>query len=121
AGTGPQGRVLKSDVEAALTGGGAPLTARPAAPAPLQASKGDQRVPIRGLRKKIAEKMVRAKFTAPHYTFVEEIDATGLVDLRAKLNASLEGTGSRLSFIPFFCKAIAAAFRQFPEVNANMD
>ncbi|MBK7858734.1 MAG: 2-oxo acid dehydrogenase subunit E2 [Archangiaceae bacterium] len=122
AGTGPQGRVLKSDVEAALKGGSAPAQARQIAPsAPLQTVKGDQRVPIRGLRKKIAEKMVKAKFTAPHYTFVEEIDATGLVELRARLNASLEGTGTRLSFIPFFCKALVSAFRQFPQVNANMD
>lgn len=115
AGTGPHGRVLKADVEAALKGGPAP--ARPAAQ-PLQTSKGDQRVPIRGLRKKIAEKMVKAKFTAPHYTFVEEIDATELVALRSKLN---ESSDVKISFIPFFCKALVGAFRQFPQVNANMD
>jgi pyruvate dehydrogenase E2 component (dihydrolipoamide acetyltransferase) len=115
AGTGPQGRVLKSDVEAALKG--APVASKPA-PTPLQVSRGDQRVPIRGLRKKIAEKMVKAKFTAPHYTFVEEIDATELIAMRAKLN---ESSDVKISFIPFFCKALVAAFKQFPQVNANMD
>jgi pyruvate dehydrogenase E2 component (dihydrolipoamide acetyltransferase) len=87
-------------------------------------AKGDQRVPIRGLRKKIAEKMVKAKFTAPHYTFVEEIDATGLVSLRAQLNEALRQEAAsdvKISFIPFFCKALVAAFRRFPQVNANMD
>jgi pyruvate dehydrogenase E2 component (dihydrolipoamide acetyltransferase) len=80
-------------------------------------------VPIRGLRKKIAEKMVRAKFTAPHYTFVEEIDASGLVEVRARLNAQLKAAGDELkiSFLPFFCKALVGAFKQFPEVNSNMD
>jgi pyruvate dehydrogenase E2 component (dihydrolipoamide acetyltransferase) len=121
-GTGPQGRVLKTDVEAALKGGGAPAPAVARAPsAPLSIVKGDQRVPIRGLRKKIAEKMVKAKFTAPHYTFVEEIDASGLVELRNRLNDTLKATGEKLSFLPFFCKALAAAFKRFPQVNANMD
>ncbi len=121
-GTGPNGRVLKSDVEAALKGGGAAAPASSARPPithqPLQSSKGDERIPIRGLRKKIAEKMVKAKFTAPHYTFVEEIDATELVNLRAKLN---EASDVKISFLPFFCKALVCAFKKFPQVNANMD
>jgi pyruvate dehydrogenase E2 component (dihydrolipoamide acetyltransferase) len=119
AGTGPHGRVLKTDVEAALKGGPAimPPSAPPAS-VPLLVAKGDQRVPIRGLRRKIAEKMVKAKFTAPHYTFVEEIDATELVAMRAKLN---EASEVKISFLPFFCKALVGAFRQFPQVNANMD
>jgi len=120
AGSGPNGRVLKTDVEAALKGGPGPVaSAKPAVVhPPIVASKGDQRIPIRGLRKKIAEKMVKAKFTAPHYTFVEEIDATALVNLRAQLN---EASDVKISFIPFFCKALVAAFREFPQVNANMD
>ena len=125
AGTGPQGRVTKADVEALLSqGGGASVGRAPLPPlAPLAAARGDERVPIRGLRKKIAEKMVRAKFTAPHYTFVEEIDASGLVDMRARINAQLKARGEdlKVSFLPFFCKALAGAFREFPQVNANMD
>lgn len=128
AGTGPQGRVLKTDVEALLHGSGAgavatgvQMKAPPAAP--LQSSAQDQRIAIRGLRRKIADKMVKAKFTAPHYTFVEEIDATPLVEMRERLNLALKerGDDSKLSFIPFFCKALVGAFRQYPQVNANMD
>jgi pyruvate dehydrogenase E2 component (dihydrolipoamide acetyltransferase) len=124
-GTGPQGRVTKVDVEALLSGSvvaPAPVAARaPMVPsAQLQVHKGDQRVPIRGLRKKIAEKMVKSKFTAPHYTFVEEIDVSALVATRERLNEALKGEG-KISFLPFFCKALVGAFREFPEVNANMD
>jgi pyruvate dehydrogenase E2 component (dihydrolipoamide acetyltransferase) len=126
AGTGPHGRVLKSDVEAFLAAGSgsrpAGATARPA-PAwqPLSVAAVDQRVPLKGLRKKIAEKMVKSKFTAPHYAFVEEVDVSELVKLRTSLNAALERDGVKLSFLPFFVKAVCAAFRRYPQVNANMD
>lgn len=124
-GTGPQGRVLKSDVEAFLASGSKPISAAPARAvqtwAPLTSTAVDQRIPIRGLRKKIAEKMVKSKFTAPHYTFVEEVDATALVALRTRLNESLAKENVKLSFLPFFVKAVVAAFRKFPQVNANMD
>ena len=125
-GSGPQGRVLKTDVEAFLSSGGSKASA--AAPArtvqawaPLGSTAVDQRIPIRGLRKKIAEKMVKSKFTAPHYTFVEEVDATALIALRTRLNESLAKENVKLSFLPFFVKAVVAAFRKFPQVNANMD
>ncbi|MCC6336052.1 MAG: 2-oxo acid dehydrogenase subunit E2 [Myxococcales bacterium] len=126
-GTGPQGRVLKSDVEAFLSSGGpkgnaAGSTARPAQSwVPLSSTAGDQRIPIRGLRKKIAEKMVKSKFTAPHYAFVEEVDVSALVSLREVMNERLKPEGVKLSFLPFFVKAVSMAFRRFPQVNANMD
>ena len=123
-GTGPQGRVLKTDVEAFLSSGSPQKAVAPVAAktwAPLASSAVDQRIPIRGLRKKIAEKMVKSKFTAPHYTFVEEVDVSALVALRTKLNESLAKEHAKLSFLPFFVKAAIAAFRKFPQVNANMD
>ena len=119
-GTGPQGRVLKTDVEAFMASGPAP---KPAAKtfAPVASSAVDQRIPIRGLRKKIAEKMVKSKFTAPHYTFVEEVDVSAIVGLRGDINEALAEQNGKLSFLPFFVKAVVAAFRKFPQVNANMD
>lgn len=127
-GSGPQGRVLKTDVEAFIaSGGGAakPTNAAVARPvqawAPLASNAVDQRIPMRGLRKKIAEKMVKSKFTAPHYAFVEEVDASALVALRNGLNEKLAKENVKLSFLPFFVKAAIAAFRKFPQVNANMD
>ncbi len=117
-GSGPQGRVLKSDVEAVLSGASRPAAA---AAAPLVTSGGDQRIPMRGLRKRIAEKMVKSKFTAPHYAFVEEVDASNLVVMRDRLNATLAKENVKLSFLPFFVKAVLRAFRKFPQVNANME
>lgn len=126
-GTGPQGRVTKADVVAVMGGatrGGAALAAvpRPAA-VPIAQAAEDQRIPLRGLRRKIAEKMVRSKFTAPHFTFVEEMDATELVALRKRMNDGLAAAGQKLklSFLPFICKATVAALKQFPQLNANMD
>jgi len=128
-GTGPQGRITKVDVEAALAGKGnaavatGPAVAARAPAAPIPSSAADQRIPLKGLRKKIAEKMVRSKFTAPHYTFVEEVDASSLVAFRNRINAQLAAGGdkTKVSFLPFFCKAVVAAMRQFPQVNANFD
>ncbi len=129
AGTGPQGRVTKADVVAALEGGeknvvaaAAPKQARPAAPA-VSTGAADERIPLRGLRKKIAEKMVRSKFTAPHFAFVEEVDATELVALRARLNAQLAAAGdnTKLNYLPFIIKATVAALKKFPHLNANFD
>jgi pyruvate dehydrogenase E2 component (dihydrolipoamide acetyltransferase) len=124
AGTGSQGRVLKADVQAALDLGREPVQAQPRAKlVPLPSAGADQRIPIRGLRRKIAEKMVRSKFTAPHSLFVEEVDVTELVALRKQLNASLAGSGDTLkvSFLPFVCKALVPVFRKYPSLNANFD
>jgi len=134
AGTGPQGRVTKADVMAAIgegtgalaTGGttAAPAVAPARAPMPTAGpSRIDERIPLRGLRKRIAEKMVRSKFTAPHFTFVEEMDATHLVAIRKRLNDALDQSGSesKISFLPFICKALVASFRKFPTLNANFD
>jgi pyruvate dehydrogenase E2 component (dihydrolipoamide acetyltransferase) len=114
--TGPGGRVTSEDVRA--HGGGAPA----AAPAPGVAdAPGDVRVPFRGVRKKIGERLALAKRTAPHATYVEEVDVTALVALRAKLNAELAAKKVKLSFLPFLIKATVAALKTFPQMNAVLD
>jgi pyruvate dehydrogenase E2 component (dihydrolipoamide acetyltransferase) len=125
-GTGPQGRVLKADVQAALDLGRSPEPVL--APArgklvPLPSAAADERIPLRGLRKKIAEKMVRSKYTAPHSTFVEEADVTELVVLRRRLNEALAASGEtlKLSFLPFICKALIPVLRRYPSINSNFD
>jgi pyruvate dehydrogenase E2 component (dihydrolipoamide acetyltransferase) len=117
--------VLKVDVVAALEGSPSLTPAVRERPrlVPLPHEAKDERIPLRGLRKKIAEKMVRSKFTAPHSTFVEEVDFTELVRLRKGLNATLaaDGEATKLSFLPFFCKALVPVMRRFPTLNANFD
>jgi pyruvate dehydrogenase E2 component (dihydrolipoamide acetyltransferase) len=114
AGSGRAGRITSDDVRA-HGGQGAPSGERPAPAAPRA---DGVRVPFRGLRRKIAEQLVRSKQTAPHVTYVEEIDCTELVALRAKVNAK---GGEKISFLPFIIKATIAALRKYPQMNAMLD
>jgi pyruvate dehydrogenase E2 component (dihydrolipoamide acetyltransferase) len=123
AGTGPAGRITSDDVQAAR-GAPAPTNGRRAADAvaraPRTADTGpDVRIPFRGLRKKIAENMVRSKREAAHFTYVEEVDCTQLVGLREKANGRLSGL--KLSYLPFIVKATVDALQKFPQLNATLD
>ncbi len=115
-GTGPHGRVLMEDLE---KGGSA---ARPAAGAPRSfQAQGDERIPIRGMRKKISEKMRLSKDKAAHFTYVEEADATELVKLRTQAKAIAEKQGIKLTYLPFILKAMVAALKKHPRLNSTFD
>jgi len=122
AGSGKDGRVTKGDIDSHLTGA-------IRAPAALEFSavdspgypRADEAVKIIGLRRKIAEKMVESYRTIPHFTYVEEVDATRLVGLRGALKGAARDKGISLSYLPFIMKALVRVFREFPTVNANMD
>jgi pyruvate dehydrogenase E2 component (dihydrolipoamide acetyltransferase) len=117
-GSGPAGRVTSDDVRAAQGGHGA---AKPnGAPRPAVAA-GDVRVPFRGLRRRIAEHMVRAKHEAAHFTYVEEVDCTQLVGLRDKANARLAAQGVKLSYLPFIVRATVEGLKKLPQLNATLD
>jgi len=116
-GTGPNGRVTHQDV----ANFGTPLPLSPAALPQVRASAGDQRVKIIGMRRKIAEQMVRSKHTAPHFTYVEEVDCSRLVELRDRLKGKASKQGVKLTYIPMIMKACSIAFREFPNVNSIMD
>ena len=120
-GTGADGRVTHADVERFARGESAPPL--PVAPVALPQVRGgaDTVVPITGVRRKIAERMAIAKRSAPHFTYVEEIDCTELVGLRTKLKARAEKAGVSLTYMPFFAKASSIALRDFPNCNAWMD
>ena len=107
-GTGPAGRITSDDVKEHQSsgggGGGAVGAAVMKAPSPVR-DAADVRLPFRGVRKKIAENLVRSKHTAAHYTYVEEVDCTDLVNLRQRANDRLRERGVKLSFLPFIIKA----------------
>ncbi|MEB3330484.1 MAG: dihydrolipoamide acetyltransferase family protein [Candidatus Sericytochromatia bacterium] len=131
-GTGPHGRVTRDDVTAFVGRGAQAPTVTPA-PAPATPSgvatppgsaapaAAEERRPLRGLRRKIAEKMVQSAFTAPHVTTFDEVDLTALVALRQRIKARAEAQGVKLSYMPFFIKAVVAALKQFPAFNASLD
>jgi pyruvate dehydrogenase E2 component (dihydrolipoamide acetyltransferase) len=122
-GSGPAGRVTADDVRAHAQAPAQPTaTTTTPAPKPAIASDSDDvRLPFRGVRKKIAENLVRSKQTAAHYTYVEEIDCTDLVALRARANERLSARGIKLSFLPFIIKATTEALAEFPQLNATLD
>lgn len=123
-GSGPAGRVLKDDVlsfaNAAGGGTAAPVNGA-GAPTPLPIGGAEERIPLKGLRKVIAERMAHAKRTVAHVTHVDEVDLTELVALRAQLKAKAEAQGVKLSYLPFFVKAVVAALKQMPYLNASLD
>ncbi len=129
--TGSQGRVTRSDVESFVAG-------RPAsegAPSPVGATgtdvgdprqitvsePTDERVPLAGLRRRIAQKMSRSTSTAAHFTFVEECDATELKLLRARLKDPAQAQGVKLTFLPFVVKAVVASLKKHPMLNTTLD
>ncbi len=114
-GTGPGGRVTKDDLAAH---GRAPA---PAAPSSRQPAAGDERVPLRGIRKRIAENMARSKRTAAHFTFVEQVDATRLVAVKDRIAQATREEGVKVTFLPFVLKAASQALRRHRKLNATMD
>jgi pyruvate dehydrogenase E2 component (dihydrolipoamide acetyltransferase) len=118
AGSGDGGRITKQDLQAFKEQGG-PVEDRRAVP---RVSRGtDERIPLRGIRKKIAEKMALSKRTAAHFTFVEQCDVTELVRLKDRMVAGAREEGVKLSFLPFVVKAVVAALQAHPKLNAVLD
>ena len=121
-GTGHAGRVTRDDIDRyASPSFQAPPKAPPALQAPAPAAGEDEIIRIIGLRRKIAEKMVQSVQTAPHFTYVDEIDATALVELRQQLKPFGEAKGIKITYLPFIMKALVEVFRDFPTINAVMN
>ncbi len=90
--------------------------------APLFSSElREERIPFKGIRKIIANAMTKSMYTAPHVTLMDEVEVSGLVDLREKAKAIGEQRGVKLTYLPFIVKALTTACRQFPVMNAMID
>jgi pyruvate dehydrogenase E2 component (dihydrolipoamide acetyltransferase) len=126
-GSGLAGRVTREDVLA--SGGGLETYSNgnsalktPSFRAPAVASTAaDERVPMRGIRKKIAENMQMSKHIIPHFTLMDEADVTALVALRESLREHAEKTGIKITYLPFVMKALISTIREFPMFNASID
>jgi pyruvate dehydrogenase E2 component (dihydrolipoamide acetyltransferase) len=138
--TGPQGRVTKRDVESFAEGDvldatspaseargatavadRAPQSRGASAPGAPAAGPLEERIAVTGLRRRIAQKMALSKSTAAHFTFVEECDATELKAMRARLAAEAQALGAKLTMLPFVVKAVVAALKRHPMLNATLD
>jgi pyruvate/2-oxoglutarate dehydrogenase complex dihydrolipoamide acyltransferase (E2) component len=109
-GSGPGGRILREDVEAA---------AGPAASKVTSLPDGGRREAFRGVRRKIAERMVQAHLTVPPVTHVEECDVTELDATRRLANERSDDV--HLTFLPFIVKAVVQGLRDYPALNASLD
>ena len=134
-GTGPNGRIVKEDVEAAAAGGApksAPVAATPApaatAPAPAPSAAPAQipdfgipheAIKLSNMRKTIARRLTESKQTVPHIYLTVDIRLDALLKLRGELNAALEGQGVKLSVNDLLIKALAKALVQVPACNVS--
>lgn len=105
-GSGPGGRIRKEDLE------------RVGAPA---AAGEVETIAYRGLRRKIGDHVSASKRTAAHYTYVEEADVTQLVRRREELIASSSIDDVRITYLPFFMKAVVEGLKKHPLVNSTLD
>ena len=148
AGSGPGGRILRGDLEAAMkssavrpaaSGAAAPADGARGAGSAAAGPVGDVsaetsgRVPgttaaadtteikVIGLRRVIAERMAQAKRTIPHFAYVEEVDVTELEGLREHLNGRLSAGQPALTYLPFVVMALARALEAFPQCNVRHD
>jgi pyruvate dehydrogenase E2 component (dihydrolipoamide acetyltransferase) len=120
-GTGPRGRIVAEDVQRAASGQPAAAEAEAAPVTVTAADEEEERIPLRGLRKRIAEAMTRSARNVPSFTFVAEADVTGVVAERERRKGEMEDQGVKLTFLSYVLAALPASIRAYPHVNASLD
>jgi 2-oxoisovalerate dehydrogenase E2 component (dihydrolipoyl transacylase) len=134
-GTGRGGRITRKDLEKVIASGGAsqaaqteevkeeikqPQKPKKAASPPVTTETGDIEIPVTGVRKAIAQKMVTSKQEIPHAWMTVEVDVTNLVKLRNSLKDDFKrNEGYSLTFFAFFVKAVAQALKEYPQLNST--
>jgi pyruvate dehydrogenase E2 component (dihydrolipoamide acetyltransferase) len=109
AGTGPGGSVTRADVDTHLE------------PPPPAAPAGERRIPVRGVRRLMAQNMVASAFTAPHVTEFLTVDVTAGMEAVAALGAAPEFAGAKVTPLTLVARALILAVRRHPEINARWD
>ena len=115
-GTGPAGRITHEDLDQFISRG-----AQQPSPAGPQPNTSVEEIKVVGLRRRIAEKMSRAKARIPHITYVEEVNVEALEELRARLNAERHPDRPKLTILPFLMRAMVKAIAEQPQINAIFD
>lgn len=130
AGTGKFGRITRKDVEKAIQNGVSTAASEPSVETSAKVetesktkqqktSSGDIEIPVTGVRKVVADRMVQAKQEIPHAWMMIEVDVTDLVHYRDSLKKQFkEREGYNLTYFAFFAKAVAQALKEFPEMNS---
>lgn len=113
AGSGDKGRVLKGDLQVSE-----PIPSHQ----PIATQQAGKRTePIRGIQAAMAKHMSHSVFTVPHFTVSEEINLDRLIEARTTLKAEFDAQDIKLSFMPFFIKALSLALTEFPIINSQVN
>jgi len=120
AGSGPQGRVVRADVEAAIAGGTSKPAAAPAAPAaaPVAFSAEDEEVAVSKIRLVAARRLTESQ-AVPHFFLTSVVDVERLLSFRKEVNAGLESQGVKVSVNDLLVRAAALALRLHPDANSS--
>ena len=118
-GSGPAGRIRHADLDAYIAAGGAVTGAPPKSYSTKRTETNE--IKVVGLRRKIAEQMVKSKFSIPHFSYFEEIDVTELEKLRKFLNSTKDESQPKLTYLPFIMMALAKIMPKHQECNAHYD
>ncbi|UYQ63327.1 dihydrolipoamide acetyltransferase family protein [Streptomyces peucetius] len=117
-GSGPDGLILRADVERALHAPETPITEAPATAAPAPAAPRAERVPLRGVRGAVADKLSRSRREIPDATCWVDADATELMAARAAMNAA---GGPKISLLALLARICTAALERHPELNSTVE
>lgn len=136
-GTGKNGRILKEDIDHYLSSPEKTKEAPDVQEAPQAAEAKQEKTPkapvipegeypetrekMSGIRRAIAKAMVNSKHTAPHVTFMDEVDVTELVAHRKKFKAVAAEKDIKLTYLPYVVKALVSALREYPALNTSVD
>ncbi|EFL24626.1 pyruvate dehydrogenase E2 (dihydrolipoamide acetyltransferase) [Streptomyces himastatinicus ATCC 53653] len=114
-GSGPEGLILRADVERAIPG-----TAEPVGEEPVSEERGErgERIPLRGVRGAVADKLARSRREIPDATCWVDADATELLAARTAMNAAV---GPKISVLAVLARICTAALARFPDLNATVD
>lgn len=127
AGSGKKGRVLKEDIERFIEGkrqatqSQAKSTKNAVVTSTGQDSDVLETIPMRGIKAAMAKQMLASVTTIPHFTVSDELVMDELIALRKALKPEFEKQGVKLSFMPFFIKALSLALHEFPVVNSRLN
>lgn len=125
-GTGPNGRVMKDDIQKTKD----IVVEKPVeVKAPTKEFLGPEsiddlrfeRIPLSKIRQTIAQRMTQSRFTIPHTTAMDEFDITKLDEFRSKYKDVLKEEDVKLTYLPFIIKAVIVALKEFPEFNSELD
>ncbi|MGI5321371.1 dihydrolipoamide acetyltransferase family protein [Actinomadura nitritigenes] len=123
--TGPRGVILRRDVEQAIAAAAPrePVVAEPvtAEPAAAERASGlvDERIPLRGLRRTVADKLTRSRAEIPDATTWVDVDATGLLDVKDALRRTRPDLG--IGLLALLARICVSGLRRFPELNSSVD